>query len=161
MNAVRAALERFDGTHTAELVGAMDMARADVAGLVALCFDPDVAVAATWLVKALVEQGTDVTLDHVFASLQAQTEWAAQLHILQCVQFAPMAAVAHVDAVRDLMGADKALVRVWALDAFVRIAQCAPKFRKDAKGFVEAALAAKAASLRARARNLKVVCAGW
>lgn len=85
MSELRRALLRFDGTHTAELVEALNVARADKAELVALCEDSAVAVGATWVVKALLEQGEDIDMRGVFARLAWQTEWGAQLHILQCV----------------------------------------------------------------------------
>ena len=161
MNRLRKALEQFDGTRTAPLVAAKNEARSDLDGLVALCDDSVVAVAATWLVKALVEDGAAIDLEQGFATLGRQTEWAAQLHLLQCVQHAPQKAVPQVAAIRELLTADKALVRVWALDAFVRIAEITPELRAETRGLVATALDAKAASLRARARDLKVICAGW
>lgn len=160
MSRLRTALMAFDGVHTAPLVAAKDVARADLDGLVALCDDADCAVAATWVVKALAEEGVAVDLRGVIATLGRQTHWAAQLHVLQSVRFAPDA-VENVEDIRDLLNAKKALVRVWALDAFVRVADLRADLREEARALVSAALAGKAASLRARARDLKVICAGW
>lgn len=161
MDRLRDALAEFDGTHTAPLIAALDVARADTGALVRLCGDADVAVAATWVVKALVERGDAVDLGPVFDGLAGQADWAAQLHILQCVQYAPDAAVGQVDVIRALRGAKKALVQVWALDAFVRVADVAPELRDEASAAVATAISAKAASLRARARALKEVCSTW
>ena len=161
MSALKAALAQFDGTHTAVLVEALDLAREKRGELVALCGDADVAVAATWVVKALVEKGEAVNVSAVFATLHLQSEWPAQLHVLQCAQYDPDAAAGHVEAIRGLIQSSKALVRVWSLDAFVHAADMRPDLRREASEIVDAALNGKAASLRARARELKVICATW
>ena len=158
------ALARFDGTHTAELKEAVEVARAAPEGaLEAACSEAGLAVAATWVVKALLEQGAAERLDleAVFATLPMVSEWEAQLHLLQAVQYAPFAAVDQSGAVEALLDAKKTLVRVWALDAFVRIAGERVALREQAKARVEAALVGSAASLRARARALDGICAGW
>jgi hypothetical protein len=161
MSTLKAALARFDGTHTAELVEALDLGRENRGELVALCGDTDVAVAATWVIKALVEKGEAVDVAAVFETLFLQTEWPAQLHVLQCAQYDLDAAAAHIEAIRSLMRSPKVLVRVWAMDAFVRGAVVQPDLRGQASKMVEAALSGGAASLRARARELKVICATW
>ena len=43
----------------------------------------------------------------------------------------------------------------------MRIANLTPELRGEASSLVDVALDGKAASLRARARDLKVICAGW
>lgn len=161
MTTLRTAFLEFDGIHTAPLVASKDLARADLDALIALCGDTEVAVAATWVAKALVEDGVAVDLKQVFATLAQQSDWAAQLHVLQCVRHAPEAAVPQTDHIRALLGGQKALVRVWALDAFVRLADLIPDLRDEAAGLVEQALTSGTASLRARARDLKVICAVW
>ena len=161
MSRLRTALARFDGKHTAALVKAEELARDDLAGLVALCSDADVAVAATWVVKALAEKGVAVDLARAFAGMRVDGPWDAQLHLLQCAQFAPEIVLTRIDVVRALMDARKTLVRVWALDAFVRGADIEPAWRAEAARAVDVALDGGAASLRARARALKVICADW
>lgn len=112
MNALREALEKFDGVRTAPLIAAKDVAREDLGGLVALCGVPDVAVAATWVAKAFVEDGGAVSLAAAFDTLARQTEWAAQLYLLKYVHHAPKAAAAQIETVRSRLSSNKALVRV-------------------------------------------------
>ncbi len=158
---LREALARFDGVHTDALKAAMPSAREDRVGLVAACFEAELEVAATWVVKAFFEAGESEGLTGVVGALPGAQNWAAQLHILQCVRFLPEAAVPVVGAIRPLLSSKRALVRVWALDAFVRVAEVRAELRLEAKGLVEEALEGGGASLRARARDLNVICARW
>ncbi|MEM7438731.1 MAG: hypothetical protein AAF393_03960 [Pseudomonadota bacterium] len=156
------ALDRFDGKHTHELKEALPLAESQPAELMKLCQDPKTEVAATWVAKALIEQGrASFAPQDFFASLPKVTAWDAQLHILQCVQYAPDAAVEVVAAARTLIDSKKTLTRVWALDAFVRIADLRPEHQKEARALMVKALDGDAASLRARARQLQKVVNQW
>lgn len=153
------ALAEFDGKLTAPL---RDVVAAfedrDGAVLAEQCHGAH-AVAATWVVKALLEENRagSVDLHRVFAGLGAAQHWEAHLHLLQSVQHAPEAAMAQVLAIRGLLDHPKTLVRVWALDAFVRLALVERGFLAEACELVSTAMAGKAASLRARGRALQVV----
>ncbi|MCP5089139.1 MAG: hypothetical protein GY952_20350 [Rhodobacteraceae bacterium] len=155
------ALNRFDGKTTTELKEALPLAAEpdQAVTLMHACWseEPRLAVAATWVVKALVEEGKGAHLDlaALFAVLESADHWEVQLHLLQVVQYAPEAAVDQVAAVRRLLGAKKTLIRVWALDAFVRIARVRGELRDEARAMVSAGLNDKAASMRARCRNLQ------
>ncbi|MCP5072990.1 MAG: hypothetical protein GY947_06810 [Rhodobacteraceae bacterium] len=155
------ALNRFDGKTTTELKEALPLAaEPDQAGtLMHACWseEPRLAVAATWVVKALVESGQGGHLDmpEMFTVLETADHWEVQLHLLQIVQYAPEAAVDQVAAVRRLLGAKKTLIRVWALDAFVRVAGVRGELRDEARAMIAAGLNDKAASMRARCRNLE------
>lgn len=158
---LRTALEEFDGTRVEPLLRAVPEAKGNLGALVCYCADPRLAVGATWLVKHLAEAGEDVDFHGVFQTLGAQDHWAAQLHILQIVQYRPELALAATVQVRALLDAKKVLVRVWALDAFVRIADLDADLRKEGKARVTEAMGATSASLRARAKNLNVICDAW
>ena len=80
--------------------------------------------------------------------------WETALHLLQIVQYAPDVALQQIGAIRRLMGHSKALVRVWALDAFVRLALVEDIYLPEARVLVEKALKGEAPSTRARARAL-------
>ena len=158
MHMVEAILS-FDGTDVDDLkaVAASDEA-ADTQTLVSLC-GSDVArhrVAATWLVKALLERGAAIGLDleRVFVRIETETAWEALLHLLQSVRFDPATAVAQRDAIRRHLDHDRAFVRVWALDAFVQVALAEGAELEEARARVDEALTARQASLRARARQL-------
>ncbi len=154
-------LARFDGKTTTELKEALPLAaQSDQAdALLRACWseNPRVAVAASWVVKALIESGRAGYLDMpaVFEVLETADHWETQLHLLQIVQHAPEAAVDRVAAVRRRLAAQKTFVRVWALDAFVRIAGVRGELREEARALVEAGMQDKAASMRARCRNLQ------
>ena len=160
---LKQALAAFDGRHTDTLKRLVRDRPFDGEELLALCREPDVEVAATWVLKALLENGVgrDWPLSRVFAALPEIQAWEAQLHVLQCVQFAPEAALGVVEDIENLMQSDRTLVRVWAMDALVRVADEQTNLRPRAEAHVAAALAESAASLRARARALKVICEGW
>jgi len=149
-------IDAFDGKLTEPLkVAVAEFDDEDAGLLVELCHSES-AVAATWVVKGLLEAqgGASLDLRRFFAALQNKADWLALLHLLQCVQFAPDAAVAEVFAVRGLLRHSKTFVRVWALDAFVRIALVEPEFLVDARARVAAAQKSEFASVRARANAL-------
>lgn len=156
------ALARFDGKHTAELKEALPQAEADPQALLRACLDPSSEIAATWIAKALIETGREqFEPAELFILLPRLSAPEAQLHVLQCIQHAPNAALDQADTVRTLLQNRKTLVRVWALDAFVRIADQRAELQRQARALVSAALDAKAASERARARKLQEVVARW
>jgi len=151
------AIMGFNGKHIAKLRSAAERFRArDATDLAKMCLGAD-AVAATWVVKALCEKGraNELDLNRVFAALGEDLDWEAALHLLQSVKYAPNAAAPFASAIINFLDHPKVLVRVWALDAFVRLSLVAPKYQSDAKVRVNDALSAKAASLRARARVLE------
>lgn len=150
------AFAAFDGKHVEPLKNAAGaVSNGDADALVDACVGVN-AVAATWIVKSLLKNDKAAGLDmhRVFAALGQSDGWEPVLHLLQSVQFAPDAAVAEVFAIRKLLAHSKTLVRVWALDAFVRVAIVEPEFLSEARALVTDALNGKAASLRARARAL-------
>ena len=126
--------------------------------LVEACHGPD-AMAATWIVKALLEQERAATLDLgiVFTALRGEMRWEALLHLLQIVQHAPDAAMSEVFVIRGYLDHPKTLIMVWALDAFVRLALVDHTFLPEAHKLVEDAVVAKAASLRSRGRALQAL----
>lgn len=147
-------LARFDGKHVHELrEAAATMSDAEITELAAFC-GGEHAVAATWLVKHLLETGRPTDFAQAFAHLSGELPWEAQLHLLQCVQFAPDVALIRHKEIRSLLNHPKTLLRVWAMDAFVRVWQVDPLLAKKAPALVHAALQDKSASLRARARHL-------
>jgi len=153
------ALAEFDGTHIAplkEVVAGFQSGQAEL--LDKACHGPE-AVAATWVVKALLEQGRGGELDlgYVFTALRGGMQWEALLHLLQIVQHAPDAAMSEVMVIRGFLDHPKTLIRVWALDAFVRLALVDHTFLPEAVVLVEDALNAKASSVRARGRALRAL----
>ncbi len=107
-------------------------------------------VAATWVIKALFEQGSGSDLGSAFARLGAVEAPDAVLHLLQSVQYAPDASVGAEVAIWPLLSHRRGLLRVWALDALVRIRPSDPAVRAR----LQEALDAKEPAMRARARAL-------
>ncbi len=158
MSVIEAVLS-FDGKHVDDLnSAARNFAPSDGPVLIELCSSGESAhrVAATWIVKAVLETGGAAPLDlpAFFARLDVETDWEALLHLLQSVQHAPEAASARRAAVRNLLDHKKALVAVWALDAFVRIGLETGDGLEDARQRVETSLTYGKAAMRARARHL-------
>ncbi|MEM7753580.1 MAG: hypothetical protein AAF230_09215 [Pseudomonadota bacterium] len=153
------AILSFDGTHVAELKAAVSGYDASEApALIDFCESDNLGhrVAATWIVKGLLEMGavTGLDLARVFDRLNHENAWEPLLHLLQSVQHADDAALPYRDAIRRCLAHEKTLVRVWALDALVRIALAHDAERADAREAVDAALSDPKASMRARARKL-------
>lgn len=153
-------LARFDGKHVDELRAASEgLDASELAALPKFCRGEH-AVAATWMVKLLIEANRVNLLAEAMECLHADMPWEAQLHLLQCVQHAPDVAITKVSVIRQLMDHPKTLLRVWALDALVRIWTVEPALAVEAPKLVENALNDKAASVRARARQLAKITGG-
>ena len=138
-------LAAFDGKHVAPLRA---LARSDLPSRDLLPFLPGPhEVAASWVLKARAEgDGLDeATARSVFATLPKLSQPDAILHALQMVQFAP---VADPDTIRPFLDVKRTLHRVWALDAFSRVAP------DEAAPLITAALDDPSAAMRARARAL-------
>lgn len=156
---LKKAFAEFDGKHADPLrSAAAEFDESDAAELAAECHG-EYAVAATWVVKALLgeDRATSLDMNRVFAALRNKNHWETILHLLQSVQHAPEPALAHVFTIRGLLDHQKTLVRVWALDAFVRVAQVDGNFLPEARRLVDSALNTGAASKRARAKALRRV----
>lgn len=154
------ALVAFDGKRVAPLREAVAGFNAAEATLLTEACHGIHAVAATWMVKALLEKSRAGALDMgaVFAALQYDLPWNSQLHLLQSVQFAPDAALPQVMFVRARLQQKRTLLRVWALDAFVRLALVESSFLPEARALVADAQAGKGA-MHARARALAALLA--
>ncbi|QBY02446.1 hypothetical protein E2K80_18260 [Rhodophyticola sp. CCM32] len=153
---IQDALTRFDGVRVAVLqkVLAADLQPEAEEELLARLDGPD-QIGATWLVKALAEAGrlSDARMAAVFASLPELTEPDAVLHLLQTVQHAPHAARPHRQVLLRFAAARKLLVRVWAFDAYCRLAEGDAE-RADARERIARALTDRSKAMQARARAL-------
>ncbi len=148
---VGAALRAFDGRHVGPLKTLVQegLDETGLAALLAAVPGPD-EVAATWVLKALVEAEPMPDVTPVFDVLDEVAAPDAILHILQMVQHRPDQAKSAAGAITALLDHKRGLVRVWALDALVRLSPADPTTRNR----VMAALTAKEAAMRARARAL-------
>lgn len=145
-----AALYAFDGKRVA---GLRTLARSNVPDSVLLAELPgEHEIGASWVLKARAEADAlnDEVRHSLFACLPDLTQPDAILHLLQMVQYAPFASA---DVIRPLLAHKRTLLRVWALDAMVRVAP------QEAAALVYSALDDESAAMRARARALQCVLA--
>lgn len=141
-----AALYAFDGKRVAGLRTLARSNEPDAALIAELPGEHEVG--ASWVLKARAEAGvlSDEAKQSFSASLADLTEPDAILHVLQMVQYAPFASA---DVIRPFLAHKRTLLRVWALDAMVRVAP------QEAAPLVQAALNDESAAMRARARVLE------
>lgn len=160
---VLAALADFDGKRVEGLqaVVAEGPATPEVVEVLIDAFDgePDTATAASWLVRAYLEQGLDLdprATTRLISRVAALPDGFARLHVCQAVRHldVPTAAaprLAHF--LRACADSRNTYLRAWAPDAFARLALQHAAFGDEARRRVAAALNDDAASVRARARN--------
>lgn len=117
---------------------------------------------ATWLIKSALENRVELSaelIDNLLARLDKITAWDAQLHICQLVQYLDISepqARALIPWATPLLDHDRPFLRAWSLDALYRVGQKYPAVVRI-NPLIERGLADKAASVRARARNLQKV----
>lgn len=113
-----------------------------------------IAAAATWLIKALVEQGKVDRLDAsaLIKAAHATQDWQAALHILQLGQYMPEVADRFVAQI--YLHHPKPMVRAWALDCLARAALRGDGDMETVRGEVARVLRDGKASEKARARQV-------
>ncbi|MCF4098909.1 hypothetical protein [Maritalea mediterranea] len=164
MNPLIQALLAFDGKQVAPLK--QGLAAADSDDFLALTdyFSHDNVVfqtGATWLVKSALERSKEVPANVVEAMFDAADQyrhWEPKLHALQSVQFLDFAQIKRekvAAALPALSDDKKTLVQVWALDADVRLHVENESQLNRLQQKLNMALEKGAASLKARARQLK------
>ena len=132
--------------------------------LVALASDvePVISAGATWIIKAELERGQRLSPQdvlHLASSLDGVTAWQAQLHICQSIGRVAVpeeAAPALEQWLTALLNAPRPFVRAWALDALCRLRGASV----ETDALLEHMEKDKAASVRARVRNLKRTVGG-
>lgn len=119
--------------------------------LLAACSGPD-AVAATWIVKALVERGRlgSGQIARAFEAFAEVTAPDAALHLLQCAQYAPDAAPILRPHLTPYYGHSRILIRAWAFDAYCRSAPV----DEELGDRIRQGLTSRHGAIRARARVL-------
>ena len=163
---LRNALEAYDGKSPAILseISAQHQNRASLmSDLVTLALDAeqDISEGATWVIKALLDQKKTLSEEDVsrlIKGLDGVTAWQAQLHICQCIahiSVPPKATPGLETWLRALLDAQRPFVRAWALDALCRLLGASSKTRF----LLNQMESDKAASVRARVRNLRATFA--
>ncbi len=156
---LREAISDFDGKHVEPLEKLLPLCTTEIATLVEIAKEGTRGEqqAATWLLKALLADGREISQelsDRLITDLKEYRHWEAQLHILQSLpylQFRDPPGL--MRELRVMARSEKTLVRAWALNGLVLLADRHSGFRADVTPTLRSALDDEAASVRARLRN--------
>ena len=163
---LREALLEYDGKSTAVLSEIAHNYSSDpsyAADLFSLFNDQSKAIAdcATWLLKYDLETGKKLNPDlaaELIKAVNALSSWAACLHICQSVRFLDLSkqqAMALATWSCTLLDHQRPFVRAWSLDVLVYLSLKHSVLVNEAKLALGHADEDDAASVRARARNLR------
>ena len=128
--------------------------------LVRAITDERASVPATWMLRAYLERGADLSGQQtalLLRSLAGVAQDDARLHLCQSVGSLDIPARNAEQLARFLRGGvagEHKFTRAWATDAFHRLALQHPRYKREALKHVERALRDPAASVRARARHI-------
>ena len=163
---LRNALAEFDGralTIVSE-AGAKFSDREDyLDSLVTLCCEggKGTSVGATWLLKSYLDGGGELPADQIsrwISQIEEMQNWMAQLLLCQSIQYLTVCskdADRLVKWLQPLLNHKRPFLRAWSLDALFRISVQYPELDDMVKLTLHSGLEDPAASVRARARNLK------
>lgn len=120
---------------------------------------------ATWLIKATLESGKQLSQDHVntiLKNLNRLTHWESKLHVLQCLSYFTIAQE-YRDSVeqclRTTLADNNKFVRAWAYNGFYVLAKQYPAYQTEAQALFEMAMRDESAAIKARVRA--VIKAGF
>lgn len=122
--------------------------------------EDNISDGATRIIKLHIDNGGALSPQQTGAlvkNCKKITSWSAQLHICQVVgrlKLSSSQAAALVPRLTPLLSHDRPFLRAWALDALCAVAHANDRFKKQANDALAAAENDKAASVRARARNI-------
>ncbi|MEM6625211.1 MAG: hypothetical protein AAF719_00760 [Pseudomonadota bacterium] len=164
---LREALAAFDGKAVSLLSEAAVRFGDDpgyIDQLIHLSADPSAHMSSgsTWLLKAHLDEGGTLDMAHVDAladQLAHIVDWQAQLHICQCIarlQPTQTSSAKFAGWLQPLLTHKRPFLRAWSLDAFCAVARVDLSYMSDAKAALAAAQEDSAASVRARARKIKI-----
>lgn len=156
----------YDGKTTSILSEAQSDCRRQpdfLDNVVKLCLDPNplVSQGATWILKAELDAGTRLSQRHradIVAALGSIANWQAALHLLQSVERLDLDArqgALFVDWAREYTHHSRPFLRAWSLHAIVALDIGMPELRCASAAALSMAERDPAASVRARARNLR------
>ncbi len=130
------------------------------ANLVQLIQQVPLQKGATWLLKHHLENHHKITAEEVlkvYDQLPRLEHWETKLHILQCMDFMPVA-VENKQTVesflRDGLANKNKFVRAWSYNGLYLLAMQYPEYQKEVRPLLEQALVEEAASVKARIRKL-------
>lgn len=162
---LRTALAQWDGKDAAAIRSIYDEyadARGFVSSLIHLAADPDLARAASWLLKNHVEVAGTLAraqMRDFFAAARDFEHWEARLHVLQILDRVEIPKESVRDAIRLVercLADENKFVRAWAYSGFARVSEFDPAYRAEAERLLADGEATEtAASVRARIRQVR------
>lgn len=123
----------------------------------------NVSDGATWLIKSNLESGARLSAKYtrnLFKGIAQITSWQAQLHICQIFDYLDIPedqAPILVDWLTPLLQHKRPFLRAWSMNALQHVAAQHKIFRERADAALTDAENDKAASVRARARNVRKI----
>lgn len=131
--------------------------------LAVLSFDPraNVSVAATWIIKAELDNGAKLppdAMEYIVASLGKIRSWQAVLHLCQSVERLNLTseqAERFIAWAKFYENHSRPFVRAWSLHARAILGQAFSEYAQEVGLALQTADVDKAASVRARARQLR------
>lgn len=121
-----------------------------------------VSSGATWLLKSASEKGTRPSpkqADKLIENAHRISDWSAQLHICQTLHAIPISTLSLptlLNWLRPLVKHKRPFLRAWAISAFCDLAAVQSELFDEAKTYLAEAKKDPAASVRARARKIKL-----
>ena len=164
MKTLEEALGRYDGKATellTEIRAAFGARQTFLSELVSLASHEEAPISdgATWLIKALLDDGARLTgseTEALLGRLNTITSWQAQLHICQSIRHlaipTPLASNC-ADWFEALLKSNRPFLRAWSMDALQELALRNAMLAGRAAAALQAAEQDPAASVRARARR--------
>ncbi len=163
MKTLEDALASFDGKATTiltEIRAAFGDSRSFVSDLVRLAAHDEAHVrdGATWLIKALLDDGIRLTpsqTDDLIGRLSDAPSWQSQLHLSQSIRHLEIPehlAEGCADWLTPLLHNDRPFLRAWSMDALQHLVRSDPNLAGRAETALSVAEQDPAASVRARAR---------
>ena len=163
-------LTEYDGKAVSLLSEARAMCQTSpdyIEELITLCADPRPVVSdgATWILKAELEDGLNLSPDltqRLVGALDNIQSWAASLHLCQSVERLSLTssqADHFLEWARGFADHPRPFLRAWSLHARVVLGRETDRHHAEAEEALRKAETDKAASVRARARQLRTLMA--
>lgn len=158
-------LETFDGKHTSGLEGVAVRVHAapPLTDLIVLAESPKihVQIGATWLLKRLQEMGATFSssqVEDVLGLFEHVDHWGATLHLLQMLPGFTISANQKnglFSYLKTALASRKPFVRAWSYNGLAVLANQYSELEIEVKTLLDRGAQDKAASVRARIRNIR------
>ncbi|MCH9652185.1 MAG: hypothetical protein K0U98_28410 [Deltaproteobacteria bacterium] len=165
---LQTALANWDGKSAGEIRSIHDRHRGEPGYpslLIALMAVEAFRTGATWLLKALLEGGAEISpgeIETIYDQLPELDHWEQKLHLLQCMEYLPIPDAQKRSVrrfLRESLESENKFVRAWAHNGYYHLAKQYPEFQGEAEGLFAKALRDEAPSVKARIR--KVILKGF